>query len=427
MVESGYKIGVLGLGYVGLPIALVMNKKYPVRGYDTNSDKVSSLNNGIDPSNEIEDAILSASTIEFYDEIKELKDCNIYIVAVPTPVDRYKTPNLDYLTLACELLSEVISKNDLIIFESTVYPGCTEEVCVPIIESKTGLKLNDGFRVGYSPERIVPGVDSRQIENVIKVVSGSDDISLKLVSSLYASVIPAGVYEAESIKIAEAAKIVENTQRNVNIALMNELSMIFDKLNIDTSKVLQTAGTKWNFHSYHPGLVGGHCIDVDPYYLTYKAESVGYYPEIILASKKINSKIPVFIAKKIIESLLEKGKTLAQCKVLIKGITFKENVADHRNSKVVDLYMELQTYNLKVDITDPLANASEIKGTYDIDLMKHPLEKYDAMILAVPHKVYLEEGWTQWQEILKDDAIIFDVKSQFAEVELPAGIKRLSL
>ena len=331
------KIGIVGLGYVGLPIALEFAKKYPVIGFDINKEKVEKLRQDTDPSTEIESSDLAASTVKFTYSKEDIADCNTYIIAVPTPVDENKVPDLQHLKSACQIVGTLLSKGDIAIFESTVYPGCTEEVCIPILEQISGLKYIEDFKVGYSPERINPGDKVRKITNVIKVVSATDEESLAYVSQIYTSIIDAGVYEAASIKVAEAAKIVENTQRNINIALMNELVMIFDKLDIDTNEVLAAASTKWNFHPYYPGLVGGHCIDVDPYYLTYKAELEGHNPEIILAGKRINSLIPGFIAKQVVKHLLKKEKILSKSNILIKGVTYKENVSDHRNSKVIDL------------------------------------------------------------------------------------------
>jgi len=427
MGSHPHKVAIIGLGYVGLPVALAMATQYDLVGFDINEDKVAALKSGIDPNNEVSAEKIKSSNIVYTSSVEDLLSCNIYIVAVPTPVDVNKVPDLSYLKSACKIVAGQLREDDLVIFESTVYPGCTEEVCVPLLEKISGLSYKKHFKVGYSPERIVPGVGTHQIEQVIKVVSGCDEDTLDKVAALYASVIKAGIHKAESIKVAEAAKIVENTQRNVNIALMNELSMIFDKLDIDTAEVLKAAGTKWNFHNYYPGLVGGHCIDVDPYYLTHKAELAGYSPEIILASKKINSKIPVFITKKIVKHLLDNGKVLSQSKILIKGITFKENVSDHRNSKVADLYNELKSYNLHVDVTDPLAHPKEIMADYGIGLLSTLTEKYDVLILAVAHDQYVNENWSDWKTVLAEKPIIFDVKSVVEGKNIPNEVTVLSL
>jgi len=420
-------IGVIGLGYVGLPIALALQSKYKVTGYDINSSKINQLRKNIDPSQEVDPKLLADSALSYTNELSGIAACNIYIVAVPTPVDEHKIPNLKALKSACSAISSILKANDLVIFESTVYPGCTDEICIPILEKHSGLKVNKDFKVGYSPERINPGDQKRNIYNVVKIVAGSDLEALAQVAELYSSIIVAGVHQVSNIKVAEAAKIMENTQRNVNIALMNEMSMIFDKMDINTREVIAAAATKWNFQSYYPGLVGGHCIDVDPYYLTHKAELLGYNPEVILAGKKVNTQIPKFITKKIVQLLLDNGKRLIECRVLIKGITYKENVSDHRNSKVIDLYNELLGYKLQVDIHDPMAKHEEIKAVYGIDLISEYSDKYDVMILAVSHEEYQKEEWTEWQTVLKDDAIIYDVKGMSSALKLPDSVIRLYL
>jgi len=420
-------IGVIGLGYVGLPIALALQSKHKVTGYDINSSKINQLRKNIDPSQEVDPKLLADSLLSYTNELSGIAACNIYIVAVPTPVDEHKIPNLKALKSACSAISSILKANDLVIFESTVYPGCTDEICIPILEKHSGLKVNKDFKVGYSPERINPGDQKRNIYNVVKIVAGSDLEALAQVAELYSSIIVAGVHQVSNIKVAEAAKIMENTQRNVNIALMNEMSMIFDKMDINTREVIAAAATKWNFQSYYPGLVGGHCIDVDPYYLTHKAELLGYNPEVILAGKKVNTQIPKFITKKIVQLLLDNGKRLIECRVLIKGITYKENVSDHRNSKVIDLYNELLGYKLQVDIHDPMAKHEEIKAVYGIDLISEYSDKYDVMILAVSHEEYQKEEWTEWQTVLKDDAIIYDVKGMSSALKLPDSVIRLYL
>ncbi|MBT8229513.1 MAG: nucleotide sugar dehydrogenase, partial [Bacteroidia bacterium] len=350
---SNIKIAVLGLGYVGLPVALEFAKKYEVKGFDVNAQRVHQLSNHIDITDEIASEEFTGRKIAFTDQISNIAGCNYYIIAVPTPVDEHKTPDLEALTDATEMVAGVLSKDDTVIYESTVYPGCTEEHCIPILEKLSGLKLNTGFKVGYSPERINPGDRAHTISKVVKVVSGSDDVALQKVSSLYRSIVEAGIFEASSIKVAEAAKIIENTQRDVNIALMNELAMIFDRLGISTRDVLAAASTKWNFLNFYPGLVGGHCIDIDPYYLAHKAEIHGYIPEVILSGRRTNTQIPKFIARKIVKTLAQEGKVLSEVQVLIKGLTFKENVSDVRNSRVFDLIHELEGYGMEVHVQDP--------------------------------------------------------------------------
>lgn len=427
MKKQSYHIGVIGLGYVGLPIALALQSKHPVTGYDINAKKVEQLQNDIDPSQEVDSSLLANSELRYTSELEEIAACNIYIVAVPTPVDEHKIPDLTSLRAACKSIGSILKRSDLVIFESTVFPGCTEEVCIPILEKYSALEINTDFKVGYSPERINPGDSKRNIYNVVKIVAGSDEEALAQVAELYDSIITAGVHRVSQIKVAEAAKIMENTQRNVNIALMNEMSMIFDKMNINTREVIAAAGTKWNFQSYYPGLVGGHCIDVDPYYLTHKAELLGYNPEVILAGKKVNTQIPKFITKKIIQLLLDMGKRLTECKVLIKGITYKENVSDHRNSKVIDLYKELLGYKLTVDIHDPMADSSEIKNTYGIDLITETKSMYEVIIFAVSHQSYEKETWAEWQQYLRADGIIYDVKGMTRTATIPDTVTRLSL
>lgn len=427
MKESSDHIGVIGLGYVGLPIALAFSSRYSVTGYDINTQKVATLQSGIDPSDEMPSSSIAEANLTFTAEQQDLAECNIYLIAVPTPVDENKVPDLSALKQACKSVGGLLKQGDLVIFESTVFPGCTDQVCIPILEKGSGLNLNKDFHVGYSPERINPGDHKRGITQVVKIVSGSDALALEKVAKLYGSIIIAGVHKVSSIAVAEAAKIMENTQRNINIALMNEMAMIFEKMGVNTREVIEAADTKWNFQAYYPGLVGGHCIDVDPYYLTHRAEALGYNPEMILAGKRINAEIPRFICRQIVQKLLDQGKVLSKCRVLIKGITYKENVKDHRNSKVMDLYKELRNFKLDVNVTDPLADPTEIKRIYDIDLSPTPSGSYDVCILAVAHQQYKNASWSEVHKTLREDAIIFDVKNISTQWPIPKSMQVLFL
>ncbi|HMY24316.1 MAG TPA: nucleotide sugar dehydrogenase, partial [Chitinophagales bacterium] len=357
-------IGVIGLGYVGLPIALELAKKFKVIGFDINQKRVEMMQNNIDPSNELSSSAFEGTDIVFTAETDVLKMATFFIVAVPTPVDEHNVPDLKPLIGASNTIAKVIKKGDYVVFESTVYPGCTEEDCVPIIEEKSGLKFIEDFKVGYSPERINPGDTLHTLTKITKIVAGCDDESLENIAAVYGAIIEPGVYKASSIKVAEAAKVIENTQRDLNIALMNELSQIFSLMNINTYDVLEAAGTKWNFLKFQPGLVGGHCIGVDPYYLTYKSNELGYKPQIILSGRSINDGMPNYIAKKIVQFLLKKGKNPSQCRALIMGATFKENVTDIRNSKVFNLYNELKDFQLDVEMVDALADKHEVEEEY---------------------------------------------------------------
>ena len=426
LIITDLKIGVIGLGYVGLPIAVEFAKKFEVIGFDINESKVKTLKTYVDPSKEIETEILKASTLRYTSDILDLESCNFYVVAVPTPVDKQKIPDLTALRSASQLVGQLLKKNDYVVFESTVYPGCTEEECIPILESESELEFIRDFKVGYSPERINPGDTLRTLTKIIKVVSGCDDESLDLIAEAYSQIIEAGVFKAKSIKVAEASKVIENTQRDLNIALMNELSIIFDKLDINTKDVLEAAGTKWNFLNFYPGLVGGHCIDIDPYYLTYKAEQVGYTPEVILAGRKTNSFIPKFIVEKIVHQLLTKGKKLSECRALIKGLTFKENVSDIRNSRVFDLVNGLEHYLINTEVEDPNVDIQDIDMSFRKKL-NTPNGKYDLMVLAVSHKVFLDEDIDDWSAYLKEDAIIFDVKSSHNHLRNSTDICYMSL
>ena len=411
LLKKETKISVIGLGYVGLPLALEFAKKFKVLGMDINAERIALMKQNIDPSNELSAQDFIDRDIEFTSNWEDLRSANFHIVAVPTPIDVHKNPNLFPLLKASETLGKVLKKGDYVIFESTVYPGCTEEDCVPIIEKISGLKMGEDFKVGYSPERINPGDRARTIDKILKIVSGNDAEALKEISATYGAIIHAGIYEASSIKVAEAAKVIENSQRDLNIAFMNELSIIFDKLGIDTKEVLEAAGTKWNFLKFSPGLVGGHCIGVDPYYLVHKAKKVDYLPEVITSGRKINDEMPARIAKRMAQLLIQQGKNPGATKVLIKGITFKENVSDVRNSKVVDLVKELESFYITVDLVDCWADPKEVKAEYGLTLQEQATTDYDGVIVAVSHEQYLSLDFAYFQSIMNDRPILMDIKS----------------
>ncbi len=402
-------IAIIGLGYVGLPLAVEFSKKkMNVIGFDVNKSRIAELKSCKDHTLEISSADLKASkTLTFTNSAEDLKKANIYIVTVPTPITKARTPNLNPIEKASETVGAVLKKGDIVIYESTVYPGCTEEVCVPILERNSNLKFNEDFYCGYSPERINPGDKKHKISNIVKVTSGSTPEIADVVDSLYKRIITAGTHKTSSIKVAEAAKVIENTQRDLNIAFINELAIIFDKLEIDTNEVLEAAKTKWNFLPFTPGLVGGHCIGVDPYYLTYKAESVGYHPEVILAGRRINSNMGMFVANKLVKLLAKQGHTIKDRKVLILGITFKENCPDIRNTRVVDVIDELQEFGLEVDVYDSFANKEEVKKEYGIDLVTNISKDYQAVVLAVAHN---EFKLLDWNNIIKEGTVLFDLK-----------------
>ena len=413
LVDKKKKLAVIGLGYVGLQIALEFAKKISVIGFDINEDRVKMMNNAVDPSNELEASAFENTDIEFTSSLEKLKEADFYIVAVPTPVDKHNVPNLTPIQKASETIGKVIKKGDYVVFESTVYPGCTEEDCLPIIESLSGLKMTEDFKIGYSPERINPGDKVHTLANIVKVVSGCDEESLDTIAKVYELVVKAGVYKASSIKVAEAAKIIENTQRDLNIALMNELSVIFDRMNINTFEVLEAAGTKWNFLKFQPGLVGGHCIGVDPYYLTYKSSKLGYDAQVILAGRNINDGMAAHVAKKVIQHIIHTNGDVRNAKVLVMGATFKENVSDIRNSKVADVIKELQSYSLNVHVTDPHADSDELQHEYGFGLTKDLADNYDAVIVAVPHSDYLDMDNASFCKITNDGAMIADLKGIF--------------
>jgi UDP-N-acetyl-D-glucosamine/UDP-N-acetyl-D-galactosamine dehydrogenase len=410
LIDKKKKLAVIGLGYVGLPIALEFAKKISVIGFDINADRIKLMENAIDPSNELESSAFANCDIEFTNSLDKLREANFFIVAVPTPVDEYNVPNLIPVIKASETIGKVLKKGDYVVFESTVYPGCTEEDCLPVIEKLSGLKVCDDFKLGYSPERINPGDKEHTLSSIIKVVSGCDEESLETIAKVYELVVKAGVHQASSIKVAEAAKIIENTQRDLNIALMNELSIIFDKMGINTFEVLAAAGTKWNFLKFQPGLVGGHCIGVDPYYLTYKSQKLGYDSQVILAGRSINDGMAGYVAKKVLMHIIKANGNVKEAKVLVMGATFKENVSDIRNSKVADIINELKSYSLNVHVTDPYADSKELKHEYDFELTPDLANDYDAVIVTVPHTAYLSMNDDSFACITKSHGMVADLK-----------------
>jgi UDP-N-acetyl-D-galactosamine dehydrogenase len=407
------KIAVIGLGYVGLPIALEFAKKNPVTGFDINAKRVEMMRRQQDPSHEVNPIDFEHKDIYFTSEIEDLRQANFFIVAVPTPIDEYNQPDLSPLLGASATVGKVLKKGDYVVYESTVYPGCTEEDCIPVLERESGLKFKTDFKVGYSPERINPGDKTHTLINTVKIVSGCDDESLDEIAKTYELIIEAGVHRAPDIKVAEAGKIIENTQRDVNIALMNELSIIFSRIGINTYDVIEAAGTKWNFLKFYPGLVGGHCIGVDPYYLVHKAKQKGYHAQLIDAGRFVNDSMGGYIAKQTVKKMLASGKHLQQSRVLVLGFTFKENVADVRNSKVANIVYELQSYQVKVDVTDPYADAEEVKREYQIMLKNQPEGKYDAVIVAVAHKEYREMKEDDFRALSMGKGLLVDVKGLY--------------
>jgi UDP-N-acetyl-D-galactosamine dehydrogenase len=414
LLSKDAKLAVIGLGYVGLPIALEFARKIKVVGFDINQERVDLMKNKIDPSNELEASDFEGCDIEFTADINDLKDVQFYIVAVPTPIDDSNLPNLKPLLGASATVGKVLKKGDYVVFESTVYPGCTEEDCIPVLEAESGLKFRDDFKIGYSPERINPGDKEHTLQNVIKVVSGCCEESLEEIAKTYELVVHAGVHRAASIKVAEAAKIIENTQRDVNIALINELSIIFNKLGINTFEVLEAAGTKWNFLKFFPGLVGGHCIGVDPYYLTHKAQQAGYHSKVITSGRYVNDSMGFYIGKQTVKRVIAQGKHIQDTKVLVMGATFKEDVSDIRNSKVIDVVNELKSFQVHVDLIDPHASSEEMVHEYGIGLIEKAGSDYDAIIVAVNHKEYKNMNENDFKALLKDGKGVFvDVKGIF--------------
>ncbi|MBN1186324.1 MAG: nucleotide sugar dehydrogenase [Bacteroidales bacterium] len=410
IVAKRKKISVVGLGYVGLPIALAFAKKVPVIGFDINAKRVDLMNRKIDPSNELESGDFDNADIIFTSNPEDLKQAHFHIVAVPTPINSYKQPDLTPLLSATRTVGKVLKKGDYVVYESTVYPGATEEDCLPILEELSGLKNVQDFKLGYSPERINPGDRQHTIDKIVKVVSGCDAASLDNIAKIYELIITAGVHRASSIKVAEAAKIIENTQRDVNIALMNELSVIFNKMNINTFEVLEAAGTKWNFLRFFPGLVGGHCIGVDPYYLTYKANKLGYNAHIINSGRAMNDSMASYIAKELVKKIIKTGKNILHSKVLVMGVTFKENVTDIRNTKVIDLINELRSFGATVDVTDPHASSEELHEEYGVSLTPQLGNDYDAIVLAVAHNEYTNLDEDYFNALTTKEAIMVDIK-----------------
>lgn len=403
-------ISVTGLGYVGLPLALEFAKHFKVIGFDINQERIDLMQQNIDPSKELEEAAFEGCDIEFTSNAEDLKKAHFHIIGVPTDIDEHKVPNLKPLLGASASVGRALKLGDYVVYESTVYPCCTDEECVPILEKESGLTGIKDFKYGYSPERIVPGDKVRTLTKILKIVSGCDEEALEEIDKVYNTILENGTYKASSVKVAEAAKVIENTQRDINISLVNELAIIFDKLDIDTTEVIKAAGTKWNFHQYQPGLVGGHCISVDPFYLMHKAKQIGVDPQVIAAGRRVNDYIPNFIAKKIVQTLIENNKNLKDCKVLCLGITFKEDVADIRNSKVVDLVKELKEFSIKVDVADPWASSEEVEHEYGIKLTDNLSNDYDAILIAVGHQAYKDLSLSDLKNLVKDELYLFDIK-----------------
>ncbi|AUB79840.1 Vi polysaccharide biosynthesis UDP-N-acetylglucosamine C-6 dehydrogenase TviB [Candidatus Thiodictyon syntrophicum] len=414
------RVGVVGLGYVGLPLAVEFGKHYPTIGFDINAARVAELRAGRDSSREVEpDDLRGATHLSYTGSPAGLADCNLYIVTVPTPIDAHKSPDLRPLQSASRMLGGVIRAGEVVVYESTVYPGATEEVCVPLIEEVSGLKYNQDFYVGYSPERINPGDKEHRLTTIRKITSGSTPQTAALIDSLYRSIITAGTHLASSIRVAEAAKVIENTQRDVNIALINELALIFHRLGLDTQEVLEAAGSKWNFLPFRPGLVGGHCIGVDPYYLTHKAQAIGYHPEIILAGRRLNDSMGAYVVKQVIKLMTRRGCLSAAARVLILGLTFKENCPDLRNTRVVDIVAEFKEYGIVCDVHDPWVNPAEARHEYGIEVIAEPPTAfYDAIILAVAHRQFRDLGVAQIRGFGKPAAVLYDVKQMFPKEQV---------
>lgn len=411
--KENIQIAVIGLGYVGLPLAVEFSKEFSVIGFDLNLKRIKDLENGLDLTNEVDPSTLRAATgLKLTSDESVISDANVYVVTVPTPIDEHKYPNLGPLRAASELAGRYLGQDDVVIYESTVYPGCTEEECVPILESVSGLSFNEGFFVGYSPERINPGDKERSLKSIKKITSGSDPDTAKFVDDLYLTIIEAGTHSASSIKVAEAAKVIENTQRDLNIALVNELAMIFNQLGIDTTEVLRAAGTKWNFLPFMPGLVGGHCIGVDPYYLTHKAQSIGFNPEVILAGRRTNDGMAKYIVSRLIKEMVRRNLSVSKSRILILGLTFKENCPDIRNTKIVDMVRELEEYSFIVDVADPHADPKETRLEYGIELVEPgDANQYNAIILAVAHDSYVSKSQKDLISLLAPDGVVYDLKN----------------
>ena len=414
------KVGIIGLGYVGLPLAVEFGKVLDVVGFDINEDRIKELAKGYDRTREVEPEELKSSTmLKFASRIEEIKDRNYFIVTVPTPIDEFKNPDLRPLESASRTVGSVLKKGDIVIYESTVYPGCTEEICVPILERTSGLVFNKDFFCGYSPERINPGDKLHRVTTIKKVTSGSTPEIADKVDQLYKKIIQAGTHKASSLKVAEAAKVIENSQRDLNIAFVNELALIFERIGIDTHEVLEAAGTKWNFLPFKPGLVGGHCIGVDPYYLTHKAESMGYHPEVILSGRRINDNMGIYVANCVIKLMAQHELPINKSDILILGITFKENCPDIRNSRVIDVIRELQSFGTNIDVYDPEADAVEVKHEYGLDLIKEVKKQYHAIVLAVGHQIF---NTLDWNAIKFSNSVIYDVKGILAKDKITARL-----
>jgi UDP-N-acetyl-D-galactosamine dehydrogenase len=421
-LRSGEKaISVIGLGYVGLPLALELAKKFRVIGFDISEPRIEMMKRAEDPSEELESSAFANKNILFTCDRAQLTNASFHIVAVPTPVDESRTPNLRPLIGASETVGSTLSQGDIVVYESTVYPGCTEEDCVPVLERVSGMVFGKDFTVGYSPERINPGDKEHTVANILKVVSGSDAPTLEVVSGVYGDIITAGIYAAKTIKVAEAAKVIENSQRDVNISFVNELSVIFSKMGIDTQDVLEAAGTKWNFLPFRPGLVGGHCISVDPYYLLHKSIKMGYDPQVIASGRRINDYMPAFIAKQLVQALLKKDINPKKSKVLILGVTFKENVADIRNSKVVDVVRELMDFGVNVHLHDTHASPNEVAHEYGLTMVDEIGKNYDAVMVAVAHESFRAMTLDDFRRVSKDDLLLFDLKAIFDRDEVKEG------
>ncbi|MBP7175212.1 MAG: nucleotide sugar dehydrogenase [Thermoclostridium sp.] len=424
LIENKTKLAVIGLGYVGLPLAVEFAKSVPTIGFDVNCEKLESYKAGIDCTGELKEGDLSNTTLQLTCDENDLDEASFFIIAVPTPINRDKTPDLKPIISASEIVGRHLSKGDIVTYESTVYPGVTEDVCAPILEAFSGLKCGTDFKIGYSPERINPGDREHTLRKIKKIVSGMDAQVLEIISKVYGLVVDAGLYKARSIRVAEAAKVIENSQRDINIAFMNELAIIFNRLGIDTQAVLEAAATKWNFLPFRPGLVGGHCIGVDPYYLTYRAEQTGYHPEIILSGRRINDAMGKYIAENVVKQMIHAGVHINGARVCILGFTFKENVPDVRNTKVIDIYHELQEYDIKVLITDPCADKNEALQAYGVNLVAlDDIPRVDCLVFAVNHNEWSEIDWAiRFKEILADKGVIIDVKGMFsASGDLYAG------
>ena len=414
------KVGIIGLGYVGLPLAVEFGKVLDVVGFDINEDRIKELGKGYDRTREVEpEELKSSRMLKFASRIEDIKDRNYFIVTVPTPIDEFKNPDLKPLESASKTVGSVLKKGDIVIYESTVYPGCTEEICVPILEKTSGLVFNKDFFCGYSPERINPGDKQHRVTTIKKVTSGSTPEIADKVDQLYKKIILAGTHKASSLKVAEAAKVIENSQRDLNIAFVNELALIFERIGIDTHEVLEAAGTKWNFLPFKPGLVGGHCIGVDPYYLTHKAESMGYHPEVILSGRRINDNMGIYVANCVIKLMAQHELPINKSDILILGITFKENCPDIRNSRVIDVITELQSFGTNIDVYDPEADAVEVKHEYGLDLIKEVKKQYHAIVLAVGHQLF---NRLDWNAIKFTNSVIYDVKGILAKDKITARL-----